>query len=208
MQFIQRPLRTAYVFSIFFLTAACALAQTSPLQERLKKAMADPAAAATAKKVTFFCDVCHGADGNSVRSDTPNLAGQHPTYLLTEIDKFARGARRFKFMEGTMKLLTEDDRINATIYYATKPVKPAGSKGSSIGQALYAQRCIGCHDAKGRGTETTPRVAGQQLAYLTQSMTRYRDRTGERIYEPMVGSLSGLKDSEIEALTEYMASLK
>jgi cytochrome c553 len=181
------------------------------LEDRMKKVLADPAATAAAmtaaKKVTFFCDGCHGGDGNSVTSDVPNLAGQHPVYLLTQVDKFAKGQRRSKFMEGLMKALTEDDRINSTIYYSSKAVKPAGVGSSAVGQSLYLQRCAGCHDAQGRGTETTPRVAGQQIEYLMQSMTRYRDRSGERIYAPMAASTAGLKDQEIMALALYLSSL-
>jgi cytochrome c553 len=182
------------------------------LDERMKKVVADPAATAAAmtaaKKVTFFCDNCHGGDGNSVISDVPNLASQHPSYLLTQIDKYVKGQRRNRFKEGLMKVLSEDDRINATIYYASKTVKPAGTGSSAVGENLYVQRCVGCHDAKGRGTETTPRVAGQQIEYLIQSMTRYRDRTGERIYAPMAASTAGLKDQDIMALAIFMSSLR
>jgi cytochrome c553 len=182
-----------------------------PLDERMKKVLADPAATAAAmtaaKKVTFFCDGCHGGDGNSVTSDVPNLAGQHPNYLLTQIDKFAKGQRRSKFMEGLMKVLSEDDRINTTIYYSSKAVRPSGVGSSTAGQSLYQQRCLACHDAQGRGSETTPRVAGQQIEYLMQSMTRYRDRSGERIYAPMAASTAGLKDQEIMALAIYLSSL-
>jgi cytochrome c553 len=182
------------------------------LDQRMKKALADPAAnaaaMAAAKKVTFFCDGCHGGDGNSVTSDVPNLAGQHPSYLLTQIDKFAKGQRRSKFMEGLMKVLSEDDRINTTIYYSSKAVRPSGVGSSTAGQSLYQQRCVACHDAQGLGTESTPRVAGQQIEYLIQSMTRYRDRTGERIYAPMAASTAGLKDQDIMALAIFMSSMR
>jgi cytochrome c553 len=209
MKLGPRTWQSALVSSALALTAFSVGAQS--LDERLNKTLADPAALAAAttaaRKVTLFCDGCHGGDGNSVIADVPNLAGQHPNYLLAQIAKFVNGERHFKFKEGLMKVLSDDDRINATIYYSTKTVKPAGKKGSAAGHNLYARWCAECHGGDGRGTETTPRVAGQQVQYLMQSMTRYRDRTGERIYAPMAVTTSGLKDQDIKALAMFMSSL-
>ncbi|MBI3285650.1 MAG: c-type cytochrome [Burkholderiales bacterium] len=185
--------------------------QASPLDARMKKGLADPALSAAAvnnaKKVTFFCNVCHGEDGSSVKGDVPNLAGQNPSYLLTQIDKFSRGQRRNEFMEGLMRLLTEEDRINVSIFYSSKPIKPAAAGTSVVGKALYIARCLRCHGDQAHGNETTPRLAGQQVQYLSQSLKRYRDRSGERIYGPMSASTAGLSESEIVALTTYLSSL-
>lgn len=213
MELRKRAWLSTALFSIAFMALAnCATAQTSALDERLKKVLADPAATAAAitaaKKVTFFCDVCHGAEGSSVKTDVPNLAGQNPSYLLTQIDKFARGLRHYSFMEGLMKLLSESDRINVTIFYSSKQVKPAGTASSTAGQAIYSGRCVMCHGPQGHGNETTPRLAGQQIKYLSQSIMRYRDRSGERIYEPMSASTSGLKEHDVVALTTYLSSLR
>lgn len=187
-------------------------AQVSPLDGRMKKVLADNAATSAsitaAKKVTFFCDVCHGVNGSSVKGDVPNLAGQNSSYLLTQIDKFSRGQRQEKFMEGLMKLLTEEERINVALFYASKSVEPAGKETSLTGQALYTARCAVCHAGHAQGNESTPRLAGQQIDYLKTSIKRYRDRTGERIYEPMSASTAGLKETEIQALAMYLASLK
>ncbi|MDE2429393.1 MAG: cytochrome c [Burkholderiales bacterium] len=206
----------AVCLSLMVLASASAadalISPPSPLDGRMKKLLADGNASAgivtAAKKVTFFCDVCHGANGSSVKTDVPNLAGQNPSYLLKQIDKFARGQRQEKFMEGLMKLLTEEDRINVAIFYANNVVKPAGSDTSLPGKALYIARCVMCHQATGHGSETTPRLAGQQIEYLRKSITRYRDRTGERIFEPMSASTAGLNNAEITALVTYLSSLK
>ena len=187
-------------------------AQVSPLDGRMKKVLADHAAINTAvinaKKVTFFCDVCHGVNGSSVKADVPNLAGQNSSYLLTQIDKFARGQRQEKFMEGLMKMLTEEDRINVALFYAGKTVEPASRETSLTGQALYLARCSICHAENAHGNETTPRLAGQQIEYLKKSIKRYRDKTGERIYEPMSASTASLKEAEINALVSYLSGLK
>jgi cytochrome c553 len=128
--------------------------------------------------------------------------------LLAQLEKYAKGQRRNRFKEGLMKMLSENDRINATVYYSSQVVRPAGAGRSAAGQSLYKQRCVVCHDAQGHGTETTPRVAGQQIEYLIQSTSRYRDQTGERIYVPMVASTAGLKDQDIVALAVFLSSLR
>ena len=188
------------------------LSPLSPLDARLRKVMADPKATAAAivaaKKVTFFCEVCHGVEGNSVKSDVPNLGGQNPSYLLTQIDMFSRGLRHYQFMEGLMKLLTEDDRINAAVFYASKTIKPAGNETSEAGRVLYAARCAACHGPQARGNENTPRLAGQQSEYLRLSITRYRDHSGERIFEPMTAMTASLRNADIAALTAYLSSLQ
>ena len=199
------------------LLASSAWAQTpapalSPLDARMKQVLADPKASAAAvvaaKKVTFLCEVCHGIEGNSTKPNVPNLGGQNPSYLLTQMDKFSRGLRHYQFMEGLMKLLSEDDRIDATVFYATKTVKPATTASSAAGTELFAMRCSMCHGEHARGNENTPRLAGQQQEYLKMSITRYRDRTGERIYEPMSTMTAQLKNSDIDALTTYLSSLE
>jgi len=198
------------VLCVLALAAFSVGAQT--IDERLKNALADPAARdtamAAARNTVTFCANCHGGDGNSALSDVPNLAGQHPVYLLAQFEKYVKGQRRNRFKEGLMKMLSENDRINATVFYSSQAVRPAGAGSSAAGQSLYNQRCAVCHDAQGRGTATTPRVAGQQIEYLTQSMSRYRDQSGERIFSPMVASAVGLKDQDIKALAVFMSSMR
>ncbi|MGB5081633.1 MAG: c-type cytochrome [Burkholderiales bacterium] len=205
----ERAGRRGIIFCVFALAAFPIGAQT--LEERLEKVLADPAArdsaAAAAKNLVSFCANCHGGDGNSALGEVPNLAGQHPVYLLAQIEKFTKGQRRNRFKEGVMKLLSENDRINASVYYSGQIVRPAGAGRSAHGQGLYKRRCVVCHGAQGRGTQATPRLAGQQVDYLIQSLSRYRDRTGERIYLPMAAGTAGLKDPDIKALAVFLSSL-
>jgi cytochrome c553 len=192
------------------LTAA-AWAQEDVLDKNLKKVLASPAAVKQAiegaKKFTFFCSNCHGNSGISVKSDVPNLAGQNPTYLITQIDLFTRGKRQYRFMQDSMKMLTDTDKINLTVYYSSNPVLPAGHNSSAAGKTLYGERCAICHQAEAYGTAIIPRLAGQQQQYLQTSIKRYRDRSGERIYEPMSRMTAGLTDAEITALATYLSSL-
>jgi cytochrome c553 len=186
-------------------------AQENSLDKNLKRVLADPAAVKQAmegaKKFNFFCANCHGQTGISVKNDVPNLAGQNPSYLITQIDNFARGKRRYQFMQDSMRMLTDTDKVNLTVYYALNSVTPAGKLTSTAGKALFAERCAICHQAEAHGTEIIPRLARQHELYLEVSIKRYRDRSGERIYEPMSRMTAGLKDAEITALATYLSSL-
>lgn len=95
------------------LAAFPVLAQT-PAHERMKVLQADPAALqnaiAAGKKASFFCANCHGENGIAKTSDVPNLAGQHPSYLLEQIRKFGAGERKDPFMQGLIKVLNDEER--------------------------------------------------------------------------------------------------
>jgi cytochrome c553 len=72
----------------------------------------------------------------------------------------------------------------------------------------FSKVCIRCHGEQGRGNERIARIAGQQPAYLTLTLTRYRDRTGERIDPLMATNTAFLKDEDIKALVEYVSRMK
>ena len=191
--------------------AAPSHAQENALDTRLKLVLGDAAAVKQAmegaKKFNFFCANCHGEAGVSTKNDVPNLAGQNPSYLITQIDLFARGKRQYKFMQDAMRMLSDADKINLTVYYSSNPVTPASRQTSAAGKALFAERCAICHQASAHGTELIPRLAGQHQQYLEVSIKRYRDRSGERIYEAMSRMTSGLTNAEISALATYLSSL-
>ena len=46
------------------------------------------------------CVACHAADGNSTTPANPKLAGQHPEYLLKQLQEFKSGKRENAIMSG------------------------------------------------------------------------------------------------------------
>lgn len=194
------------------LLSPAVLAQSMP--DRLKATLASPSATAAAaeagRKASQFCANCHGADGNSKLPEVPNLAGQNPVYLLEQVRKFGAGERHDQWMEPLIKLLHDDERLNIVVYYSTMAVVPprAPSGNSAQGYELFNARCTRCHGPQARGGERFPRLAGQQHEYLIRSLTRYRNRTGERIAPEMFAMTAGLRDQDIQALADYLSSLK
>lgn len=189
-----------------------AQAQT-PAQDRMKAIQADPAAlqqaVAAGKRASFFCANCHGEGGIAKTTDVPNLAGQNPAYLLEQIRKFGSGERKDQFMEGLIKVLKDEERIQITLYYASVPVPPsrADQTLATKGKVLFERLCMRCHGTNARGHDIYPRLAGQQQPYLQTSITHYRDGTGIRNNQLMSIATAPLRNEDILALSHYLTQL-
>lgn len=194
------------------LSAGHVHAQSSPF-ERLKAIQGDPAALKSAvdagRKAAFFCVNCHGDDGVSKIAEVPNLAGQNAAYLLEQIRKFGAGERKDQFMQGLIKVLKDEERVQIALYYSNVNVapSPADQKLVPRGKDLYAKLCARCHGDQAYGNEMFPRLAGQHVTYLTKSVTRYRDGTGIRNNQLMSIATSTLKDEDIKAVANYLTQL-
>lgn len=201
-------------FYVLGILAASGVAHAQPaLQERLKSVSADPAALKQAveagKKASFFCANCHGEDGISKSPEVPNLAGQNPAYLLEQIRKFGSGERKDPFMQGLIKVLKDDERLQITLYYAGVSVRPSPADPAQVarGKGLFDKLCVRCHGEQARGNDAYPRLAGQKLPYLQTSITRYRDQTGVRNNQLMSIATAPLKNEDIVAIAHYLTQL-
>lgn len=199
----------------FFAWSSANAGPSPGVEERLQALLKDPRAMEESIRAgngaAFFCANCHGEDGNSKYPEVPNLAGQNPAYLLEQIRKFGSGERRDDFMQGLIKVLGEQDRLNIALYYARQPVRPHGEADAArlaSGRNWYFKVCRRCHGEEGRGSEKIARIAGQQPEYLIRSLTRYRDRSGERMNPDMAANTSMLKDQDIRAVAEYVSRIR
>lgn len=192
--------------------SGAALAQT-PAQDRLKAVQADPAALKHAieagQKASFFCVNCHGDSGISKIPEVPNLAGQNPAYLLEQIRKFGSGERKDQFMQGLIKVLKDEERVQIALYFGSQaaPSGKADPVQAARGKELFAKLCVRCHGETARGDATIARLAGQQIPYLVTSITRYRDNTGVRNNQLMSIATSSLKNEDIKAIANYLTQL-
>ena len=193
------------------LAALAGLLLTASAQAADPKTSLNETALRNGQKSAQFCRHCHGVGGSSVRDDTPNLAGQNEAYLLVQMEKFVTGKRKNEFMEGLIKALTPEERKNIALYFSRQAVvvKPtAGSAQAAAGKKLYESVCINCHGANAYGTEKVPRLASQQPGYLRDSITRYRNGSGERIDPLMAAYTRNLEDADIANLAAYLASMR
>lgn len=205
-------MRTWLLAAGFLVISGVASAQT-PLSDRLKSIQSDPAALKAAldagRKASAFCANCHGEEGISKTADIPNLAGQNPAFLLEQIRKFGSGERKDAFMQGLIKVLKDDDRLQISLFYASMSVPPSRADAAlaAKGKELFAKLCVRCHGDQARGNAEIPRIAGQKLAYLQTTVMRYRDGTGIRNNQLMAIATAPLKNEDISAIANYLTQL-
>lgn len=205
-------MRASFFAAGFLVVSQLTLAQPA-LEQQLKAIQSDPVALKAAveggRKAASFCANCHGEDGNSRSPEVPNLAGQNPAFLLEQIRKFGSGERKDAFMQGLIKLLKDDERLQITLFYAGMPVTPAKADISQVarGKDVFGKLCARCHGEQGHGNAEIPRIAGQKIPYLQTSLMRYRDGTGVRNDQLMSIATASLKNDEIVAVANYLTQL-
>ncbi len=173
-------------------------------------------AMAMGKQRALLCSQCHGKDGNSVQSYTPNLASQNPIYLLEQINKFADGSRKNYVMNALSKNLSDEDKVNLAIFYANMRVKQVKTDPqlAAKGQPLYASKCSVCHGEDGIGKANFARIAGQQVQYVEATLRRFRQNANmplgqkaKRRSSIMEGVTKVLSDDDIKALAAYIGQM-
>ena len=207
-----------------FLSATFAQADDTDLERMLKSIenrMGDDAARQRAiedgEERAVLCQYCHGSDGNSLKPDVPNLAGQNAKYLLDQIDKFASGQRDDYVMNQLAANFSPEDKVNVAIFYYSQPVKPqAVDAGKALeGEALYQSVCRNCHGIEGRGNHRLARLAGQKVNYVTKVLQDFRANANNpaarnnahRKSEIMEGVAKSLSDEQIAAVAAYVGQL-
>lgn len=176
------------------------------------------AAIRAGKERSVLCGHCHGVDGNSNKSDIPNLAGQNSAYIVEQIGKFATGERKNFVMQTLASNFTFTDKVNLAVYFTSQQVDPiqASPVLAAKGERIYKNICFRCHGESGRGEEGYARLAGQQIEYVKMTLKRFRanaNKTGDpeetkRTNASMEQVTANLDDEDIEGLAHYIALLK
>lgn len=182
--------------------------------------LADPLVngdAEAGKTKAAACVACHGAGGNSQNAQFPRIAGQSPTYMVKQLQKFKSGERMNPVMAGQVAKLSEQDMRDIATYFATQ--KPgfgaANEKVAAAGQKLYLggrpeaglPACSGCHGPKGEGNAAAayPQVGGQFPDYTANQLRAYK--AGTRKAPAMTIVAEKLSEEDIQALASYLAGL-
>jgi cytochrome c553 len=165
------------------------------------------------------CAQCHGADGNSGSPEYPKLAGQHPEYLVKQLQEFKAGKRKNAIMLGFATQLNDEDMRNIAYWASAQKQKAGFAKDKAqvaLGERIYkggiADRqiaaCAGCHSPTGAGIPSQyPRLAGQHGDYIAASLRGYRDGARTNSAQ-MMGVAAKLNDREIKAVADYIAGLR
>jgi cytochrome c553 len=199
------------------LTAAVLVAPAYVVAQDAKAAKPDLAKGEA--QFTAVCASCHGADGNSAVAANPKLAGQHPAYLVKQLQEFKSGKRASAVMKGFAAVLSDEDMRNIAAWLGAQKAKPGFAKDKDLvmlGERIYrggiADRqiaaCAGCHSPNGAGIPVQyPRIAGQHADYTAAQLVAFRD--GARANSLQMTQIAAkMNDREIKAVADYIAGLR
>lgn len=153
--------------------------------------------------VAAACIDCHGEHGFSTTPGVPNLAGQHPMYLIVATQEYARGERDNAEKEAMLEGLGDVDIEKMAMYFAAQAPEPRDPPpfGNPVDGQAQTAVCGGCHGAQGVSDDPlVPNLAGQEPHYLVKAIKAYRE--GERSHEDMVANKT---DAQIEDIAAFYA---
>ena len=178
----------------------------------------DPAAKAYVAKIAIgTCGTCHGRDGNSTQPKFPRLAGQRPTYLVTQLKGFRAQTRgdpdAISYMWGMASQLDDTTMETLAAYYATQAaqVTPGGdaalvARGREIYEHGVAAQgvpaCSTCHGADAHGQQDFPRLAGQHAQYALKQLASFQ--SSMRNVAVMHGVAQNLHLDDMQAVAAYL----
>ncbi len=167
------------------------------------------------------CSACHGMDGNSVNPEWPNLAGQHETYILKQLNAFHGGKRQNPLMSPMAAILSEQDMADLAAYFSSQTIRGGETDPSKLklGQRVYrsgnvegrVMACAGCHGPTGRGNAPAafPSLQGQQATYVAIQLRAYKAGTRDTDPNQMMRDMAAaLSDEEIDAVASYVQGLR
>ena len=168
---------------------------------------------------TTVCAACHGADGNSLTSANPHLAGQGEQYIASQLIAFKSGTRVNAIMAGMSAGLAPEDIKSVSAYYAaqkmTRPAVVQDKRIADEGQRIYragikkldVPACAGCHGASGAGIPAQyPRLAGQWPEYTLGMLEGYAK---DKRQHPVMSTIAKrMNEAQMKAVAEYVAGLR
>lgn len=158
------------------------------------------------------CAGCHGSQGIPDNKEWPVLAGQRPLYLYKMLldyrDKRAGGASA-SAMAGVAAGLKDDEMANLAAWLGSlrRPALASSGTPPSIAKGDRSRLippCEACHGANGQGWDLQPAIAGQNKAYLSAVLHRFK--SGERandINGGMAHLARKLNEDEIRQLSVF-----
>lgn len=182
-------------------------------------AVAGDAAAGQAKSAV--CAACHGVDGNSINPEWPNIAGQHPEYIVQSIEAYQTGKRDNVLMTAQAMALSPEDTADLAAYFSSQTPKGGEADPSLVvrGERIYRggdpergiAACIACHGPRGQGNPAAgyPVIAGQHAVYAASQLRLYA--SGERRSDNnqmMRGIARRMTEEDIRAVSSYVQGLR
>ena len=188
-----------------FLLVACLLVVSS-------QALSQDAVAGKAKSAQV-CAACHGADGNSISPDFPNLAGQTARYIYVQLKDYKEGRRKHEVMTAMAQPLSRADMFDIDAFYETQKPKPTDfkvdEKRADLGRAKAEETlCTMCHLGGFAGQNEIPRVSGQHYQYTVKQLADFKAYGRTNDGGNMASVSKTLSDEDIINIGHYLTGLR
>lgn len=166
-----------------------------------------------------LCSICHGLGGTTSAELFPQLAGEPVPYFIAQMKAFRDKSRAEenarRFMWGISSRLSDEDIQQLAVFYESQlPVhhgKVSDSSKYELGKKIFMNGypeksvppCMTCHGEKGEGKGATPRLGGQNEAYLKRQLKVFygNERPAATAMHEIV---KGLSEDDIEAVAHYL----
>lgn len=175
------------------------------------------------KEKSISCAACHGENGISINPIWPKLAGQHISYISSQLYEFKKGpdgSRNNAVMYGIAAVLSDDDISDLSAYYASL-AKSVGTTTDSeflLGQNMYRggnmeykiQACIACHGPNGQGNNPAgiPVLSGQHADYIFAQLKNFQSGKRSNDQNKMMRNIvHRMSDNEMRAVSQYIQGL-
>jgi cytochrome c553 len=181
---------------------------------------------AAGKSKSQACAACHGANGNSATPTFPKLAGQHASYIVSQLQAFKNGKRKDPIMQGQVTNLKAQDMQDIAAYYASQEASVGAASDKAkreLGERLYRggnqskalPACMACHgpNAAGNPAAKYPALSGQHATYVVKSLKDYAAGTNRAFDDKddtgkiMRDIAKRLTDKEMDAVAHYISGL-
>jgi cytochrome c553 len=165
-----------------------------------------------------LCQTCHGTNGYAQQNAWPNLAGQSAKYMVKQLQDLKNNARQSPLMQAYAKLLSEQEMIEISDYYAKQSRHPAQNIPNPRGEQLYLRgdatlrvpACSACHGPSGLGNDAAkyPALAQQNALYIQQQLLAFKTHARQNDPHHIMQDISErLSSEDIVALSQYLSLL-
>ncbi|NIN36792.1 MAG: cytochrome c4 [Gammaproteobacteria bacterium] len=167
------------------------------------------------------CAACHGVNGHSTNPVWPKLAGQHPSYIVKQLEDFKAGRRENAQMSPMATNLSKQDMEDLAAYYAIQKIRYGMTDPVllDLGEKIYragniehnVPACMACHGPTGLGNPAAsyPALSGQHAAYIELQLNNFReDIRANDINQVMRKVADRMSDDEIKAVSSYVRGLR
>ncbi len=170
---------------------------------------------------TKTCAACHGVNGISNNSEWPNLAGQHASYIIKQLQDYKGNKnRQDPTMNAFVQTLSDKDIEDIAKYYASlKHAKPENISQNAIkGKEIYTRgdlkkhitACIACHGPDGTGNAQAgfPLLSGQNANYSVSQLKAFKEKRRHNDINGIMHDISRrMTVEDMQAVAEYINSL-